>query len=132
MAKLTESYLRGMIKQVMNEMSTFSPRGVSQISLDSTAYGGEAPDATNLFKAAQRLSLALNSGDTSKINAALEEVEQLRSNLSGFGMKAFQGLQQDLDELISQAELEVGMPGGPSTDPHLSPTMDESRRSKRK
>jgi hypothetical protein len=156
MAKLTESYLRGMIKQVMNEMaqkpfknlvSTIPPsgpeawknQGLENYKPKKTAFDDEYfKEGKPWEEAMMNLETMVSSYETDGM-ASPDDLVQAADDLEALLPSVPRSKKQDVRSLIAAAHEQLAeyqpmpnyIPGGSGAkDPQLSPTMDEARKRK--
>ena len=137
MARLTESYLRNMIKQVMKEeYDQYAQAAISDF--EDEAYGigeEEVKTSENMLDDAMRLAdtirMLISDADGGRsvtvpvidLQDMSETAEMIYKHLAGDAGTIF-----DKSRSMSRTAVKTGMPHKYSAGPHMSPTMDENRR----
>jgi hypothetical protein len=126
MAKLTESYLRRLIKQVVKENFDYirdeDPSSPEEESYQDMDYVAE--DLSNIF---MDIMDAIDEGEyaeaTAIANKGLDKVKDLTNSLE-------KGYNREYDKSTARRNVAdiTGEPHKYSAGPHMSPTMDENRR----
>lgn len=124
MAKLTESYLRNMIKQVLNE--NFEVMG-DPASPEEEPYFDTNYDMQDLFGLIGSVRSAIKSGNVAKAETRLSELEAIARKIDD---RNYAGFDREAARTDAKARLRSYVGGSGASDPHLSPTMDESRKRK--